>query len=528
MQGTQGFDCTWAGDRSTGFVAKSALVADFDGAPVDDALRRERGMPEALKDAESWRKLQIGAMVELDFDNGESAVGVVTNHDQKDGSWEVTAEETGTVWPLTPTAHTYHILEGEADSSEDEGGDSYMWTEDEDRRLASLMVEKQSHVSWEALCECLANNQTTHQVQQRWRAIEGEYRPSSQDRREAQDLMAKLVSKRTKSLITPPDGPGATEATETKSGASKRGRKSDQSRPAPKLFVNESGKDAYQDWSEETKASRNSRQTRLIKEFRTLLNKATETEESQASPRASQSSASGSEDDEDSSPRARDIDFDEGPGGTLIEHTFRDSLELAGTDFAQFGPWVGRRILLERDEDSSDKPHGPGTVIGWSAGSKVSDSKWKVKTDGGEVAELTQAELGEAMSGAVKSGILSFGERSGMQKADDLDDVCDELEELLECALDRMKGKQVVWAKIPGFPWWPAELLTPQEARAVCLLAPRLIEEWGDDQVLVRYFGSKERWGGCLLQSAVGSMRSTTWHACPQSPANSGWLCLSQ
>ena len=506
LQGSTGFGCTWAGERANCRVAEREIVAEFDGPPVDDVLRREPGMAEALKDAESWRKLQVGATVELKFDNGESAVGTVTGHDESDGSWEVTAEETGTVWPLTPAVHTYRVLDGEAESSEEEGGDSYMWTEDEDRRLASLMAEKQSHVSWETLCECLANNQTARQVQQRWRSIEGEYQPSSQDRREAHNLIAALASKRTQALLSPPttgaDGPGSADRADPKLGASKRGRKSDQSRPAPKLFVRESERDAYQDWADETKSSRNSRQTRLIKEFRTLLDKAKETEERQASPRAAQSST-GSEDDEDSSPRARDIVYEDGPGRTLIEHTFRDSLELASTDFAQFGPWVGRRIMLERNEDG-EKPHGPGAVIGWSAGSKVSDSKWRAKTDGGNMTDLTQSELAEAMSAAEKTGIISFGERSGMQKTEDLEDVCDELEELLECALDRMGGNQVVWAKVPGFPWWPAELLTPQEARSMCLLAPRLLEEWGDDQILVRYFGSKERVGWVLATKCLG------------------------
>ena len=55
---------------------------------------------------------------------------------------------------------------------------------------------------------------------------------------------------------------------------------------------------------------------------------------------------------------------------------------------------------------------------------------------------LKQAELAEAMAAAEKTGILSFGERSGMQKTEDLDDVCDELDELLECALDRMGGNR--------------------------------------------------------------------------------------
>ena len=506
VQGSKGFGCTWAGERASGRVAERDILADFDGPPVDDALRREPGMAEALKDAESWRKLQVGATVELNFDNGESAVGTVTGHDEIDGSWEVTAEETGTVWPLTPAVHTYRVLDGEAESSEEEGGDSYMWTEDEDRRLASLMAEKQSHVSWETLCECLANNQSTRQVQQRWRSIEGEYHPSSQDRREAHKLIAALASKRIQALLSPPstgaDGPGSADRTDLKLGASKRGRKSDQSRPAPKLFVRESERDAYQDWADETKSSRNSRQARLVKEFRTLLDKAKETEERQASPRAAQSST-GSEDDEDSSRTASDIDYEDGPGGTLIEHTFRDSLELTGTDFAQFGPWVGRRIILERDQDDQ-KPRGPGAVIGWSAGSKVSDSKWRAKTDGGKMTDLTQSELAEAMSAAEKTGIISFGERSGMQKTEDLEDVCDELEELLECALDRMGGNQVVWAKAPGFPWWPAELLTPQEARSMCLLAPRLLEEWEDDQFLVRYFGSKERVGWVLATKCLG------------------------
>jgi hypothetical protein len=511
---TRGFECTWAGDRSAVVLSDYEIVADFDGAPVDEDLRRAPGMPEALKDADSWLKLRVGATVELGFDNGERAVGKVTNHDEKADGWEVTLEETGNTWPLTPAEHTYRVLDGDSDSSEDEGGgaDAYMWTEDEDRRLTSLMVEKQPHVSWATVCECLANDRTTRQVQQRWRAIDGEYSPTSQDRREAHEQLAALVSKRTRSMLSPPatplDGPAASGSSDASNG--KRGRKSDKSKPAPKLFVKESGKDTYQDWSDEPKSSRNSRQTRLVREFRALLEKAKETERGESSPRGAPSPAgSGSDDGEDGSPTAKNINWDDSPGRTLIEQTFRDGLELAearaDSDFGQFGPWVGRRILLSEDRDSGeDSAHGPGTVIGWSAGSKVSDYRWKAKTDGGGVVDLKQAELAEAMAAAEKTGILSFGERSGMQKTEDLDDVCDELDELLECALDRMGGNQIVWAKSPNFPWWPGELLSPQETRSMCLLAPRLIEEWEDDQVLVRYFGSNERVGWVLATRCLG------------------------
>ena len=77
------------------------------------------------------------------------------------------------------------------------------------------------------------------------------------------------------------------------------------------------------------------------------------------------------------------IDFDDGPGATLIEHTFRNGLELAearaDTDFAQFGPWVGRRATLsankegEEEEAADGKEHGPATVIGWKPGAKGAD-----------------------------------------------------------------------------------------------------------------------------------------------------------
>ena len=528
-QAARDYVCTWGGDRSSGTVADSMIVADFNGAPVDDELRRAPGMPEALKDATAWSKLKAGATVELSFDNGETAVGKVTRNAEKQDTWMVTLEENGNTWPLDPATHTFRALDGDSDSSEEEGGgDSYMWTEDEDRRLTSLMVEKQAHVSWATVCECLANDRSARQVQHRWDAIAGEFNPDAQDRRVAREQMAALVSKRTRSLLSPPatpfDGPGGASALYGSEGP-KRGRKADKSKPAPKLFVKETGKETYQDWSDEHKSSRNIRQTRLMKEFRTLLEKAQEKEAAESSPRGAPSPTGSDddgddddEDDDDDDDSSKKIDYDDGPGRTLIEQTFRDGLELAesraGSDFAQFGPWVGRRVILERDDeepvaeggdDSADKAaHGPGAVIGWSAGEKTTEAQWKIKTDGNGVADLAQSELAEAMAAAEKSGIISFGVSEGMQKTEDLDDVCDELDELLECALDRIGGNQIVWAKSPAAPWWPAEFVSPQETRAVCLLAPRLIEDWETDQVLVRYFGSNERVGWVLANKALG------------------------
>ena len=251
--------------------------------------------------------------------------------------------------------------------------------------------------------------------------------------------------------------------------------------------------------------------------------------EKSKSPSPSPSEGDSDEEQEDK------IDFDDGPGATLIEHTFRNGLELAearaDTDFAQFGPWVGRRATLsaneegEEEEAADGKEHGPATVIGWKPGAKGAEASWKLKTDGGAAVDSTLTELTAALATAEAEGILSFGERSGMQKAEDLDDICNEIDELLECALDRVHGNQVVWAKVNNMPWWPAELVAPQEVRAACLLAPRLIEEWEEDHVLVRYFGSNERIGWVLATKCLGFDEANSV-ACMPSKSNKRRLAV--
>ena len=93
--------------------------------------------------------------------------------------------------------------------------------------------------------------------------------------------------------------------------------------------------------------------------FRLVHSTLVEKEKSK-SPSPSPSEGDSDEEQEDK------IDFDDGPGATLIEHTFRNGLELAearaDTDFAQFGPWVGRRATLsaneEGEEDTEKRPLG--------------------------------------------------------------------------------------------------------------------------------------------------------------------------
>ena len=266
LQSSGEYECTWAGDRSPGAVADWAINGFFDGAPADlDALALP-GMDLALKDAEAWSSLRVGATVELEFDDGATATGEVLSHDQA-GAWKIRLEATATEWDLQPSLHPFRVLDSGAQSDEDEDRESgeIMWTEDEDRLLAAIMAEKQAHVSWSTIRACLANDRSVRQIQDRWDAISAESAPSEQDRQDARDQLASLVNKRTTSMLsmlsppaTPSDGP------EDK----KSKRKGDHSKPAPKLFVKEDGKDSYQSWEDESKSSRGGRQTRLLKEFR--------------------------------------------------------------------------------------------------------------------------------------------------------------------------------------------------------------------------------------------------------------------
>lgn len=70
---------------------------------------------------------------------------------------------------------------------------------------------------------------------------------------------------------------------------------------------------------------------------------------------------------------------------------------------------------------------------------------------------------------------------------DELEELTQELSDLIEVVLER-QNTQVVWVRCAGYPWWPAELLSAEESRAIMLLTPQLFEDWKDGQVMVRFF----------------------------------------
>jgi hypothetical protein len=109
---------------------------------------------------------------------------------------------------------------------------------------------------------------------------------------------------------------------------------------------------------------------------------------------------------------------------------------------------------------------------------------WKVKMgESKELLELDLQQLEAAMAAAEADEELNL--------TDELEELTKEISELIEVVLER-QNTQVVWARCSGYPWWPAELLSAEESRAMMLLTPQLFEDWKDGQVLVRFFDNGE------------------------------------
>ena len=195
-----------------------------------------------------------------------------------------------------------------------------------------------------------------------------------------------------------------------------------------------------------------------------------------------------------------DNDEDVLAGSTLLEHSFRRTLEIeeAGAErsFAKFGPWVGRRVVWEIN---SGVPTA-GVVIGWKPAGRC-PALWKAKLgDPGailsrrEYVDLEKQPLQAALSQAEADG--GRGRDSvgtlvdGVAETEELNQLCEELDDLIEVTLGRTRWNQVVLTRSIGqvAGWWPAEMLSVGESRALCYLTPRLQESWKEGHVLLRYF----------------------------------------
>lgn len=262
----------------------------------------------------------------------------------------------------------------------------------------------------------------------------------------------------------------------------------------PKPFIREEGVSRYINWNDESPELRAARQKKVEDEYGVVM--------------ALNLSETGEQ--------------EELPGRTLLEHSFRSGLELemAGAEkaFAKFGPWVGRTVAVtstikgEKGQEEVTPKTVNGVVIGWRPTSGEVQAAWKVKIGEGRagVIELTFAGLQNALaqpaavpgdkkgdgpsSPVVGGGSIPFAGKGGPAEWHrELEDLCEELDELIELTLERTKSNQLVWDRsstcVTG--WWPAELLSAAETRAICLLTPQLAEDWKDGRVLVRYFNGQ-------------------------------------